>query len=143
MSAQTTNLFLLEDLEDSTRTGKLADSDLNALNAVADWIQTFVATPNKDLGRAGPVCPFVPGACERKTLWLAPEQIADRSCQMLSSLLTVTRACSCALNLLRAMTRTTKRSWLFSPICRGIVQKITWTTPEYRISKSHLMRKME
>ena len=34
--------------------------------------------PHKDLGRAGPVCPFVPGALERKTLWLAPEQIADR-----------------------------------------------------------------
>ena len=34
--------------------------------------------PHEDLGRAGPVCPFVPGALERKTLWLAPEQIADR-----------------------------------------------------------------
>ena len=34
--------------------------------------------PHKDLGRAGPVCPFVPGALERKTFWLAPEQIADR-----------------------------------------------------------------
>ena len=38
-----------------------------------------MATPNKDLGRAGPVCPFVPGACERKTLWLAPERIANQS----------------------------------------------------------------
>jgi Domain of unknown function (DUF6875) len=36
-----------------------------------------VAKPHKDLGRAGPVRPFVPGALERKTLWLAPEQIAD------------------------------------------------------------------
>ena len=76
---QTTNLFLLQDLENSSRTGKLADSELNALRTVADWIETFVATPNKDLGRAGPVCPFVPGALERKTLWLAPEQIANRS----------------------------------------------------------------
>ena len=32
----------------------------------------------KDLGRAGTVCPFVLGSLERKTLWLAPEQIADR-----------------------------------------------------------------
>ena len=38
-----------------------------------------MATPHKDLGRPGPVCPFVPGSLERKTLWLAPEQIADRS----------------------------------------------------------------
>ena len=34
--------------------------------------------PHEDLGRKGTVCPFVPGALERKTLWLAPEQIADR-----------------------------------------------------------------
>jgi hypothetical protein len=78
MPAQTTNLFLLEDLEDVGRTSELAESDLVALQAIADWIKTFVVKPHKDLGRAGPVCPFVPGALERKTLWLSPEQIADR-----------------------------------------------------------------
>jgi hypothetical protein len=77
MPAQTTNLFLLEELEDGGRTSELAQSDLEALHAVADWIQTFVVKPHKDLGRAGTVCPFVPGSLERKTLWLAPEQIAD------------------------------------------------------------------
>ena len=71
MSAQTANLFLLEDLEDVSRTKELTESDLNALRAVADWIKTFVARTHKDLGRAGTVCPFVPGALERKTLWLA------------------------------------------------------------------------
>ena len=81
MPAQTTNLFLLQDLEDSSRTRTLADSELHALHTVADWIKTFVARPHKDLGRAGTVCPFVPGALERQTLWLAPEQIADRSVQ--------------------------------------------------------------
>jgi hypothetical protein len=79
--AKTTHLFLLEDLADVSRTRELAESDLNALRAVADWIKTFVARPHQDLGRAGPVCPFVPEAWERKTLWLAPEQIADRSVQ--------------------------------------------------------------
>jgi len=78
MPAQTTNLFLLEDLDDVGRTGELADGELAALHAVADWIKTFIVRPNKDLGRARPVCPFVPGALERKTLWLAPEPIADR-----------------------------------------------------------------
>jgi hypothetical protein len=78
MAAQTTNLFLLEDLEDSSKTSDLADSDLSALRAIADWIKTFVVQPHKDLGRAGTVCPFVPGSLERKVLWLAPEQIADR-----------------------------------------------------------------
>ena len=78
MPTQTTDLFLLEDLEDVGRTSALADGDLHALHAVADWIKTFVVKPHKDLGRAGPVCPFVPVSLERKTLWLAPVQIADR-----------------------------------------------------------------
>jgi hypothetical protein len=78
MPTRTTDLFLLEDLEDVRRTSELAESDLDALHAVADWIKTYVVRPHKDLGRAGPVCPFVPGSLERKTLWLAPEQIADR-----------------------------------------------------------------
>jgi hypothetical protein len=78
-SARAGNLFLLEDLEDAGRTSTLAQDDLAALHAVADWIKTFVARPHKDLGRAGNVCPFVPGALERQVLWLAPEQIADRT----------------------------------------------------------------
>jgi hypothetical protein len=76
--AQTANLFLLEDLEDVSRTSELPQSDLDALQAVGDWIKSFVVKPHTDLGRAGTVCPFVPGSLERKTLWLAPEQVADR-----------------------------------------------------------------
>jgi hypothetical protein len=76
---QTSNLFLLEDLDKVDRTGKLADRDLEALQAVADWIKTYVVRPHKDLiGRTGTVCPFVPESLDRKVLWLAPEQIADR-----------------------------------------------------------------
>jgi hypothetical protein len=78
MPTQTGDLFLLEDLEDVARTSELAEGDLEALRAVGDWIKTFVAMPHDDLGRAGTVCPFVPEALERQTLWLAPEQIADR-----------------------------------------------------------------
>ena len=79
MPAQTTNLFLLENLEDASRTRELAESDRNALRAVADWAKTFVARPHRDLGRAGPVCPFVPLAWEHKTLWLAAERSAGLS----------------------------------------------------------------
>jgi len=79
MPTRTTSLFLLEDLEDVGKTSELAEGELTALQAVADWIKTYVVRPHKDLGRAGPVCPFVPGALERRTLWLAPEQIGDRS----------------------------------------------------------------
>jgi hypothetical protein len=78
MPTQTTDLFLLEDLEDAGRTSELAESDRDALRAVADWIKAFVVRPHEDLGRGGPVCPFVPGSLERKTLWLAPEHVADR-----------------------------------------------------------------
>ncbi|SCG80145.1 hypothetical protein GA0070609_6274 [Micromonospora echinaurantiaca] len=78
MAAPTKSLFVVQDLEDPSKTRGLADSDLNALRAVADWIKTFVAMPNNDLGRPGPVCPFVGRAMERNTLWLAPERIADR-----------------------------------------------------------------
>jgi hypothetical protein len=78
MPTRTANLFLLEDLDDVNRTRQVAERDLAALRTVADWIKTFVAKPHKDLGRAGPVCPFVPDSLERKTLWLAPEQISDR-----------------------------------------------------------------
>jgi hypothetical protein len=74
----TQTLFLLDDLEDIGRTSELAVSDLKALRAVAVWIKTFVVKPHEDLGRAGTVCPFVPVSLERKALWLAPEQVADR-----------------------------------------------------------------
>jgi len=51
----TTDLFLLQDLEDVSRTGQRAEGDLEALQAVADWIKTFVVKPHKDLGRTGTV----------------------------------------------------------------------------------------
>lgn len=78
MSMQTTGLFLPEDLQKAGSTSELAGGDLDALRAVAGWIEAFVARAHDDLGRAGPVCPFVPGALERKTLWLAPERIAHK-----------------------------------------------------------------
>jgi hypothetical protein len=78
MSTQT-NLFLRDELDDAGRTTELAETDLTALRAVADWIETFIVRPHEDLGRPGPVCPFVPGALERNTLWLSPEHAGDRS----------------------------------------------------------------
>jgi Domain of unknown function (DUF6875) len=78
MPAQAANLFRLEHL-DASGTRELAESDRNALRAVADWTKTFVARPHRDLGRDGPVCPFVPVALEHATLWLAAERSAGRS----------------------------------------------------------------
>ena len=79
MQAQIANLFLPESLEDADRTRDLVETDRNALRAVADWTKAFVVRPHRDLGRSGPVCPFVPLALERKTLWLAAERSAGRS----------------------------------------------------------------
>jgi hypothetical protein len=77
--APTTNLFLVEDLEDVSRTSELPQRDLDALQTVADWMKSFIVRPHKDLNRAGPVCPFVPESLDRRTLWLAPEHVGDRS----------------------------------------------------------------
>ena len=88
MPAQTANLFLIEDLEDATRISDLADSDLTALRAVADWTKAFVIQPHRDLGRPGPVCPFTPLAIEHKTLWLAAERSAGRSTPEVIELIT-------------------------------------------------------
>jgi hypothetical protein len=79
MSTQTADLFLLEDLEDEGRMSDLAERDRDALRAVAAWIRAFVVRPHDELGRPGAVCPFVPRSVERRTLWLAPEQIGDGS----------------------------------------------------------------
>ena len=73
------NLLLFEDLDDAGRTKSLAESDLKALRAVAAWTKTFVIKPHRDLGRAGPVCPFTVAALEQKALWLAAERSAGRS----------------------------------------------------------------
>jgi hypothetical protein len=82
MSPQTTesstaDLLLLEDLEESGGARGLGERDRQALTAVADWITSFVVRPNAELGHPGPVCPFVPLSLERRSLWLAPEQVGD------------------------------------------------------------------
>jgi hypothetical protein len=88
MPTQTSNLFLLEDLEEPGTARELADSDLQALRSVASWIHAFITKPHKDLGRAGSVCPFVPGALDRKTLWLAPERIGGKGAPDVVELMT-------------------------------------------------------
>jgi hypothetical protein len=78
-AAAPADLISLTDLDGDVTPRSLVASDRDALRAVADWITTFVATPNEDLGRSGPVCPFVPGARARQTLWLVAEHTKERS----------------------------------------------------------------
>ena len=138
MPAQTTNLFLLEELEDVSRTKELAERDLDALHAVADWIKIFVARPHEDLGRAGPVCPFVPGSLERKTLWPAPEQIADRDVPEVVELMSGYKRLLLDTDLLTATTLSTTSSSLCSATCRLIARKASLT----RSSSSLPFRRM-
>jgi hypothetical protein len=79
-------LLLPEELDDARTAGGLAPGDGDALRAVAAWITDFVARPHEDLGRQGPVCPFVPAALARHTLWLAPEHVGQRSSQEVAEL---------------------------------------------------------
>jgi hypothetical protein len=82
MATRTTSeLLLVDDLEDR-------GGDPDALRSVADWIRAFVARPNGHLGRAGPICPFVPGALERRTLWLASEEVAGQDVTAVVQLMT-------------------------------------------------------
>lgn len=41
------------------------------LAKTVEWMRRFLARPHPDLGRSGPVCPFVPGAIAQDTIWLA------------------------------------------------------------------------
>lgn len=70
------NLIPFGGRHEAERTGHLAESDRDALRAVADWVETFVVRPHAELGRAGPVCPFTPQAIDHGTLWLAAERSA-------------------------------------------------------------------
>ena len=77
MPTPTTDLLLLEDLDRDGRAGALADRDREALQATADWIRTFVLRPHPEIGRPGPVCPYLPVSVERQELWLAAEHVGD------------------------------------------------------------------
>jgi hypothetical protein len=76
MPGATANVFLLEDLEGVSRTGQRAESELRTPRTFADRVKILVTRPDKDLGRDGPVCPFVPriGGCPefRRTSVAAP-----------------------------------------------------------------------
>ena len=52
MAAQTANLYLLEALDDASKTRQLPNSDLAALHTVADWIKSFVRSCFKILNQS-------------------------------------------------------------------------------------------
>jgi prolyl-tRNA editing enzyme YbaK/EbsC (Cys-tRNA(Pro) deacylase) len=40
-----------------------------ALGVIADWARNYLCCPHAELGRNGPVCPFVPGALQKQLLF--------------------------------------------------------------------------
>jgi len=44
--------------------------DLPIMAKTLAWIRDFLAKPHPDLGRPGPVCPFIPNAINLNTVWM-------------------------------------------------------------------------
>jgi prolyl-tRNA editing enzyme YbaK/EbsC (Cys-tRNA(Pro) deacylase) len=47
----------------------IAAANHPALSAIAKWTRDYLCQPHPELGRTGPVCPFVPGALQKKLLF--------------------------------------------------------------------------
>lgn len=58
---------------------RLLEKDSTVLSATLNWVESYLARPHPDLGRPGPVCPFVPHALEMGTLWMRIERPDDVS----------------------------------------------------------------
>ena len=48
-----------------------------ALQSIAHWARTYLCAPHPELGRSGPMCPFVPGALTKKLLFAAVYEDGD------------------------------------------------------------------
>lgn len=67
-TAQLNTLIELEQLDsDFSQT----DLDLDQLRKITSWVKEFLAKPHLNLGRSGPVCPFLPRALKLNTVSLA------------------------------------------------------------------------
>jgi hypothetical protein len=77
MPTQTTDLFLLEDLEEEEGRASLWHAIKMRLTPSQTGSRCSLSGLTRISGASGPSVPSS-GPLERKTLWLAPEQIADR-----------------------------------------------------------------
>lgn len=63
-----------------------SSNDFAGHKALVSWITDFVAMPHKDVGRQGPVCPFMPRALNSDSLLFADVQTKDLEQDKLESL---------------------------------------------------------
>jgi hypothetical protein len=54
-----------------------ADPRRQALDTALAWLRSYLAEHDPDVGRDGPVCPFVPLGLTRDTLWLVVEAVVS------------------------------------------------------------------
>lgn len=67
------------------------------MDAIADWLESFIACPHPDLGREGPVCPSLPRAIALERVFvrharLQSSGIGDDREQLAAELLTIAAA---------------------------------------------------
>lgn len=63
-----------------------SSNDFAELKSLVSWITDFVAMPHKDVGRQGPVCPFMPRALNSDSLLFAEVQTKHLEREQLESL---------------------------------------------------------
>jgi hypothetical protein len=56
---------------------ELVDEHLGSLKQIVEWAEAFLCNPHPDLGRSGPVCPFVRLSMEKGLFWLSVAPGAD------------------------------------------------------------------
>ncbi|MBE9179856.1 hypothetical protein IQ268_14895 [Oculatella sp. LEGE 06141] len=60
--------------------------DLPYFNEITDWVKNFLAKPHPELGRSGPVCPFVPRALQLNTIRLEVIRAKDLEQQQIEEI---------------------------------------------------------
>ena len=61
------------------------------LRRIASWIHEFLAQPHPDVGRRGPVCPFVPLSLEMDTIWMTEVSQHDPKFDDIAAIITAMR----------------------------------------------------
>jgi hypothetical protein len=66
------------------------DRDLPAdspLAVVVKWIREYLAKPHPDLGRRGPVCPFVPTSLDLDTIWMCEVSVTEPTAEGIANVI--------------------------------------------------------
>lgn len=58
-----------------------------ALGTIASWVTSYLCCPHAELGRSGPVCPFVPGALQKQLLFAVVHEDDDLDVSAIKAIL--------------------------------------------------------